>query len=44
MSCNSQIHDELKNMGESTCPFCDKQLVKVCKLVESSSEGRSSQL
>ena len=26
MSCNSQIHDELKNIRESICPFCDKQL------------------
>ena len=29
MSCNSVIHDELKNMEESTCPFCDRQLVEV---------------
>ena len=29
MSCNSVIHDELKNMEETTCPFCDKQLVNV---------------
>ena len=35
MSCNSQIHDELKNMGESTCPFCDQLLVEVGKVVES---------
>ena len=28
MNCSSQIHDELKNMMESTCPFCDQQLVK----------------
>ena len=34
MSCNSQIHDELKNMMESTCPFCDEQLVKVNEVVE----------
>jgi len=35
MSCNSQIHDELKNMGESSCPFCDRLLVEVDKVVES---------
>ena len=35
MSCNSQIHDELKNMGESTCPFCDRLLIEVDKVVES---------
>ena len=35
MNCNSQIHDELKNMMESTCPFCDQQLVEVVKVVES---------
>ena len=35
MSCNSQIHDELKNMGESTCPFCDQLLVEVDEVVES---------
>ena len=29
MSCNSQIHDELKNMDESTCPFCCQLLVKI---------------
>ena len=29
MSCNSVIHDELKNMDECTCPFCDQQLVEV---------------
>ena len=34
MSCNSQIHDELKNMGESSCPFCDQLLVEVDKVVE----------
>ena len=34
MNCNSQIHDELKNMMESTCPFCDQQLVEVVKVVE----------
>ena len=35
MSCNSVIHDELKSMEESTCPFCDQQLVEVVKVVES---------
>ena len=34
MSCNFQIHDELKNMMESTCPFCDQQLVEVDKVME----------
>ena len=34
MDCNTQIHDELKNMMESTCPFCDQQLVKVDKVDE----------
>ena len=29
MSCNSVIHNELENMEESTCPFCDQQLVQV---------------
>ena len=29
MSCNSVIHDELKNTEETTCPFCGKQLVNV---------------
>ena len=27
MNCNPQIHDELKNMEEYTCPFCDQPLV-----------------
>ena len=27
MSCNFEIHDELKNMEECTCPFCDQLLV-----------------
>ena len=35
MSCNSQIHDELKNMEESTCPFCDQLLVEGDKVAES---------
>ena len=34
MSCNSQIHDELKNMGESTCPFCEQLTEEVDKVVE----------
>ena len=34
MSCNSQIHDELNNMMESTCPFCDQQFVEVVKVDE----------
>ena len=32
MRCNTQIHDELKNMEESTCPFCDRLLVEVDKV------------
>ena len=28
MCCNSQIHDELKNIEEFTCPFCDKLLIE----------------
>ena len=28
MSCNSQIHDELKNMDESVCPFCNQLLIE----------------
>ena len=35
MSCNSQIHDELKNMEESTCPYCDQLLVEGDKVAES---------
>ena len=35
MNCNSQIHNELKNMMESTCPFCDQQLVEVKKVMKS---------
>ena len=34
MNCNSQIHDELKNMMQSTCPFCDRLLVEVNKAVD----------
>ena len=32
MDCNSVIHDELKSMGEPTCPFCDRLLVEVDKV------------
>ena len=28
MSCNSQIHNELKNMDESVCPFCNQLLIE----------------
>ena len=35
MSCDSQIHDELKNMGESICPFCEQLTGEVDKVVES---------
>ena len=34
MDCNTQIHDELKNMMDSTCPFCDQQLAEVDKVDE----------
>ena len=34
MNCNSQIHDELKNMGEPTCFFCDQPLAEVNKADE----------
>ena len=34
MDCNFQIHDALKNMRESTCPFCDQLLVEFHKVVE----------
>ena len=34
MSCNFVIHDELKNMSEQICPFCDQLLVEVNKTVE----------
>ena len=33
MNCNSVLHDELKNMQEPTCPFCDQLLVEVDKAV-----------
>ena len=34
MSCNSVIHYELKNMSEQMCPFCDRLLVEVDKVIE----------
>ena len=34
MDCNTQIHDELKIMEESTCPFCDQQLAEVDEVDE----------
>ena len=34
MYCNYQIHEELKNMMEPMCPFCDELLVEVNKAVE----------
>ena len=34
MCCNSQIHDELKNIGESTCPFCFQLLVECDNVTE----------
>ena len=34
MSCNSQIHDELKNMDESKCFYCDELLEEGDKIVE----------
>ena len=35
MSCNSQIHDDLKDIGESTCFYCDQLLVEGDKVAES---------
>ena len=35
MDCNS---DELKNMGESTCPFCEQLIEEVSKVVETCDE------
>ena len=26
MNCNKDIHDELKESGEISCPFCDEKL------------------
>ena len=34
MSCDSVLHDELINMEECTCPFCDRLLVEVHKAAE----------
>ena len=34
MCCNSQIHDELNNIGESVCPFCDQLLEEGEKVIE----------
>ena len=31
MDCDYRIHDELNNMQEPTCPFCDRLLVEVVK-------------
>ena len=28
MTCNNEIHNDLIQMEESTCPFCDKLLIK----------------
>ena len=28
-SCNQEIHEELKNMNETVCYFCDRQLFEV---------------
>ena len=35
MCCNYQIHDELKNIEESICPFCDQLLVEGDKVTGS---------
>ena len=29
MNCDANIHNGLKEEGEFTCPFCDKQLIDV---------------
>lgn len=34
MHCNSEIHDEFINMREPTCPFCDKILLEIKKVVD----------
>ena len=34
MICNPQIHDELKQMEESICPYCDQLLVEGDKAAE----------
>ena len=28
MCCDSEMHDELRNIEESTCPFCDQLLIE----------------
>ena len=28
MNCNTEIHDELINIGESMCPYCCELLIK----------------
>ena len=40
MDCSSQIHNDLKKMMESQCPFCDHQLVEVNKAVELCCSGQ----
>ena len=35
MNCNGYIHDDLKSYGEMMCPFCDRLLIEVDKVVES---------
>ena len=34
MCCNSEIHDELKILKESICPFCDNILIEGDKMVD----------
>ena len=34
MSCNFVIHNDLKKDGELICPFCDKQLTTLPKIVD----------
>ena len=34
MDCDSTLHDELKNMGEPTCPFGEQLTEEVNKVVE----------
>ena len=34
MDCDSTLHDELKNMREPACPFCDRLLVEAHKAAE----------
>ena len=44
MCCNSQIHDELKNMGESICPFCEQLTGEVDKVVESCCDEQDTEI